>query len=125
MATRHLCLAVLLAATVAQAGDAWHVPARGTPERKQIMDALRAYMKQFDAQPQVFVVRELCVGPDRGWISVDPQSPDGLSHYESLNAVLERHGRSWRVRELACGEEECPAGTSPDELRARVAPHCL
>ena len=124
MASRYFFLTFLLAATLAQASDAWHVPARGTLERKQIMDALRTYMKRFDAQPQVFVVRELCVGIDRGWLSVDPQSTDGRSHYESLSAVLERHGRSWHVRDLACGEEDCPAGTSPDELRARVAPHC-
>ena len=124
MAIRLLCVAFLFAATVAQAGEAWRVPARGTPERKQIMDALRTYMKRFDAQPQVFVVRELCVGHNRGWVWVDPQSPDGRNHFESLNAVLERGGHGWRVRKLACGEAECPVGTSADELRASVAPRC-
>ncbi|MCY7355823.1 MAG: hypothetical protein LH470_12275 [Lysobacter sp.] len=124
MKKRYLSAVLLLTATIVHAATAWYVPARGTPERKQALDALRSHMRQFDAQPQLFMVREVCLGKTFGWLSVEPQSPDGLSHYEPLNATLRREGRGWKVEVLACGEQDCPAGTEAAALRARVAPRC-
>jgi hypothetical protein len=117
-------LAILAVAWQVRAAESWHTPTRGTPERQQILDALRAYMHQFDDQPLRFVVRELCVSERRGWLSVDPQSPDGSSHYETLNAPLKRSGERWTIDALACGEEDCAPGTDADALRAQVAPQC-
>lgn len=104
--------------------DAWHTPVRGAAERTEVMDALRTHMRRFDPQPQVFMVHELCLGPTRGWLAVDPRSPDGNNHYERIHAVMLRRDGLWEVEDIACGEAECAAGTDPEALREKVAPRC-
>ena len=104
----------------------WHVPEKGSAERTEIMDALRTKMASFDPANRdlVFVVHELCVSDQSGWIDVEPHSRDGNSQFEPIQAVLMHKSTGWTVRQIACGEEECTKGTDADALRRSVAPRC-
>jgi hypothetical protein len=88
--------------------DSAYTPARGSAERKGIMDAMRAHRRQFDPQPVIFVAGYLRVQRGWAWISVRPQSPDGRSQFEDESALLRRSGGRWRVVEAmtAAGERE-------------------
>jgi len=90
------------------------------------MDALRAQLATFDATSQnlIFVVKELCVSPTAGWLSVEPQSRDRKNRLEAMQASLKRGKSGWSVETLACGEADCPKDTEPKALRARVNPLC-
>ncbi|HVG45048.1 MAG TPA: hypothetical protein VM890_09975 [Longimicrobium sp.] len=88
--------------------DSAYTPARGSAERKAILDAMRAHRRRFDAQPVIFVVGRLRVQRGWAWLSVAPQSPDGRSRYEDENALLRRRAGRWEVVEAmpAAGERE-------------------
>ena len=98
---------------VAQA-DSAYTPARGSAERKAIMDAMRAHRRRFDARPVTFVVSHLRVQRGWAWLAVQPQSPDGRSRYEGEEALLRRRNGRWTVAEVmpAVGERE---GTALEE----------
>ena len=116
----------VLTSSLCSASPPWYTPAKGNSERVQIMDALRAHLATFDASGNdlIFVVKELCVSPAAGWLSVAPQSRDGKNRREAVQASLKRGISGWRVVAIACGEEECPKGTDAKALRARVKPQC-
>ena len=59
-----------------------------------------------------------------GWLDVLPRSRDGRNQYEPTQAVLVRRKGAWQVSTLACGEEECEAGTDAASLQRKVAPQC-
>ena len=126
MSLRIASLVLLLVAGISHAADAWHVPAKGSAERAQIMDALRTELATFDPENRnlIFVVTELCVSDKAGWLSVEPHTRDGQNQLEPVHAVLKRRAEQWTVSRLACGEEECPKDTDPAALRTRVNPHC-
>ena len=88
--------------------DSAYTPARGSAERKAILDAMRAHRRRFDAQPVIFVVGHLRVQRGWAWLSVAPQSPDGRSKYEDESALLRRRAGRWEVVETmpAAGERE-------------------
>ena len=120
---------IVLALVLASASPAfadWHVPEKGSVERTEIMDALRTKMASFDPTNRdlVFVVHELCISDQSGWIDVEPHSRDGKSQFEPIQAVLVHKSTGWTVRQIACGEEECAKGTDADALRRSVAPRC-
>jgi hypothetical protein len=108
------------------ASTPWHTPPKGSAERAQIIDALRAKLSTFDPANKdlIFVVKELCVSPSTGWLSVEPQSRDGKNRLEPLQASLTRGKSAWNVDTLACVKEDCAKGTDPKALRARVNPLC-
>lgn len=91
-----------------------------------MMATLRDELAKFDpnAGDLRFVVRELCLSDKTGWIATEPQSATGENRYEPVNASLRKQRGRWVVDRLACGEEECPAGTTPDEIRRRIDPMC-
>lgn len=109
-------------------GDArdWHTPAAGSAERAQVMTALRGELAKYDpnAHDLRFVVRDLCVSNATGWIEADPQSANGENRYEPVSASLRKRNGRWVVGRLACSEEDCAAGTSPDAIRRRIDPIC-
>ena len=119
-------LAIALIATTATAATQWHEPVRGGVERAQIMEALRSKLRSYDASKTdtVFVVRSLCVGDRLGWLDVLPRSRDGRNQYEPTQAVLVRRKGAWQVSKLACGEEDCAAGTDAAALQEEVGVHC-
>lgn len=88
--------------------DSAYTPARGSAERKAIMDAMRAHRRRFDPQPVIFVVSHLRVQRGWAWLAAEPQSPDGRSHYEGEEALLRRRNGRWAVVETmpAVGERE-------------------
>ena len=88
--------------------DSAYTPARGSAERKAILDAMRAHRRRFDPRPVIFVVSSLRVQRGWAWLSVRPQSPDGRSRFEDENALLRRRGGRWEVAEgmPAFGERE-------------------
>jgi len=92
----------------ASQADSAYTPRRGSAERKEILDAMRAHRRQFDARPVVFVVSHLRVQRGWAWLSVRPQSPDGRSRFESESALLQHRAMGWVVREVmpAAGERE-------------------
>jgi hypothetical protein len=94
--------------------DSAHTPARGSAERKAIMDALRAHRRQFDAHPVIFVVNYLRVQRGWAWVAVAPQSPDGRSRFEEESSLLRLRAGRWQVVETmpAFGERE---GTADEE----------
>ena len=53
----------------------------------------------------VFVVRHLKVKDGWAWVHALPQSPDGVSHYEDVSALLRKSGAAWGLVELPCAEE--------------------
>lgn len=101
-------------AAAAIQADSAHTPARGSAERRAIMDALRANRRRFDAQPVIFVVNYLRVQRGWAWTTVAPQSPDGRSRYEEESALLRLRAGRWEVVESmpAFGERE---GTADEE----------
>jgi len=88
--------------------DTAYTPARGSAERKAIMDAMRAHRRRFDPRPVTFVVSNLRVQRGWAWLAVQPQSPDGRSRYEGEEALLRRRNGRWAVAEVmpAVGERE-------------------
>jgi hypothetical protein len=90
------------------AGDTVLTPGPGSPERRAILDALRAEMRRFDRRPVEFVVRHLRVQSGWAWLAADPQSPGGRSRYEREAALLVRRAGRWQVvaRMPAAGERE-------------------
>ena len=126
MKLRSFAAALVLLSGLCSAAPDWYSPPKGDAERAQIMDALRAELGSFDPANRdlVFVVSELCVSSSAGWLSVEPQSRDGKNHLEPVHAVLKRGKSGWLVERLACGEEECPKGTDPEALRAKIKPRC-
>jgi hypothetical protein len=94
-------------ATAPQA-DSAYTPGRGSAERKAILDAMRAHRRRFDPRPVIFVVDDLRVQRGWAWLSVQPQSPDGRSRFESESALLRRRAGRWEVVEVmpAAGERE-------------------
>jgi hypothetical protein len=118
-------LSAMLSATVIGQPQ-WRTPERGSAERAAIMDAMRSTLGEFDtnARELIFVVQELCVSNQRGWVSVDPQSKDGKTKLETTSATLKRVNNQWAVDALACAEAECAKGTDAVALRAQVNPRC-
>ena len=125
-ATLKTIVAMLVLFPLLAIAQAWHAPRPGSAERAQVMSALRHELTTFDpdAGNLRFVVRELCVSDTAGWIEADPQSTDGENRYEPVSASLRmRHGR-WVVETLACSEETCDPGTTPEEIRQTIKPAC-
>jgi hypothetical protein len=121
-----LMATLALVSGVGHAAPPWSAPPKGSAERVQIMDALRAKLSRFDPANKdlIFVVKELCVSPAAGWLSVEPQSRDGKNRLEAVQASLKRNKSSWSVDTVACTEEDCAKGTDAKALRARANPQC-
>ena len=92
-----------------------YTPARGSGERRAILDALRAEMQRFDPRPIVFVIQHLRVQRGWAWLQVDPQSPDGDSRYERESALLRRTAGKWQVVERMPALSEREGGPLQDD----------
>ena len=76
---RDLVLSVILTllSGVSALAQGWHEPARGTAERKALMDALRPHAEWVLGAPVEFVIYDLRVRGNLGFASVWPQRPGG------------------------------------------------
>ncbi|WP_246162277.1 hypothetical protein [Roseovarius faecimaris] len=68
---------MMAALGLATAAGAWEEPARGTADRKALMDALRPHAEWMLGAPVEFVVYELRRAGDVAFASVDAQRPGG------------------------------------------------
>jgi murein DD-endopeptidase MepM/ murein hydrolase activator NlpD len=91
---------------LAQAAETvWRSPGAGSPERKQIMDAMRPPFEKALAGKVVFKVNELRVTATHAFASVAPLRPDGRPHRIMVDApmdaygeaILQRRGTGWTV----------------------------
>lgn len=123
---KSICLAIAgMLAAGAAAAQAWHEPARGSAERRDVMDALRGHAEWSLGAPVQFVVYELRVAGDRGFAAVQPQRPGGAAidpattpavqrselYLEDLDglhmeALLVRVGQTWVAVEHSFGATE-------------------
>lgn len=83
-----------------------HTPAPGSPERRALLDALRAELRRWQGLDAIFVVDWMKVANGWAWAQVRPQSRDGLSHYEDVSALLRFEQGHWRVLELVGPEDD-------------------
>jgi len=72
-----------------------HTPAKGSAERKEILDALRVVIRKMSGIEVVFVVPYLKVNQDWAWVEAEPQSADGKQHYETITGLLNRKNGRW------------------------------
>lgn len=79
--------------------DEVHEPAKGSAERKAIMDALRA--DWFPKQEVVFVVNYLRVHNGWAWIDASPQDAKGVPVSEGGTTLLQKQKDGWRVIDLS------------------------
>lgn len=86
------------AAPVVTPESAAVTPAPGTPERKAIMNALRATGMQGEGEWRtVFVVEYLKVADGWAWTHTLPQTANGMNKFEPVSALLEKKGGRWSV----------------------------
>jgi|YNPBryantNP2012_1023418.scaffolds.fasta_scaffold02273_8 hypothetical protein len=80
--------------------------AKGSQERKAILDALRKALSPLISDRIVFVVKHLKVKNGWAWVETYPQSPDGTAKYEPVDALLHKEGNEWVVKAMrpCCGE---------------------
>lgn len=130
-----LLWALMAAAAYAQA---WYEPARGSQERKAIMDAMRPVIEAKLNAPIEFVVLDLRVLGDWAFAQVNPQRPGGRPIHLSrtmlrndaafmdgvrTESILQRRSGRWFVVEHAIGAtdvwfltwcDRLPKGLLPD-----------
>ena len=82
-------------------------PARGSTERKAMLNVLRAFVKRMSDLDVIFVVTHIKSGCGWGWIETEPQSADGTQHYESVQALLANHNGAWMYVESPPEWSEC------------------
>jgi hypothetical protein len=92
----------------AQITDELHTPAKGSPERQAIMDALRSLFddrRNPSYEPHrgtlTFVVSFLKVHNGWAWVNADPRSSDpGDSFGENSGFLLQAQNEKWKVMAL-------------------------
>ncbi len=73
-----------------------YTPAKGHPERTEILDALRRMLKA-EKKDLVFVVDHLKVKDGWAWAQCNPRSPDGRTRLEPVWALLRKQEGEWRI----------------------------
>ncbi len=83
-----------------------YIPAKGTAERQDILDALRAEVNKMVNMEVIFVVEYLQVYEGWAWIDALPQSIDGTIKLEDAVALVHNTNGKWEVVEIPCVEED-------------------
>src|SRR5512138_3871877 len=104
---------------VAQTESALHTPAKGSPERKAIMDVLRDdYFKQ-NNQRVVFQVNHLKVHQGWAWADVTPLDDKGHAVAEGGPNLLHYEKGAWAVVDLTGVEDDPNNPMGPMDPRPR------
>lgn len=74
-------------------------PPKNSADRKEILSALRAFVKKMSNLEVVFVVTYLKTDCLWAWVETQPQSADGTQHYEPVSALLARRNGTWQYVE--------------------------
>jgi hypothetical protein len=125
-----LLLGLVLAGPVS--AQSWQEPARGTPTRQALMDALRPHAMWVLGSPIEFVVHELRQSGKLAFAAVDPQRPGGsqinlretpgfhrgdldpdFMDGMTLQALLYKSGDTWVAVEWAIGATDVWFATDP------------
>ena len=72
-----------------------YTPAKGSEDRKAIMDALRVVIRKMSGLEVIFVVRHLKINEGWAWVETDPKSADGKNHYEPMVGLLHKKNGRW------------------------------
>ena len=111
--TRSLTLAAARAQKGSQSsGDAAakaHIPAAGSPERKDIMDGLRGDQKV------VFKVHYLKVHGDWAFVDVTPLDDKGKPVAEGGASLMHKENGAWKVMDLSVLPEDPDNPMGPDD----------
>ena len=75
--------------------SATYTPAKGSEDRKAIMDALRVVIRKMSGLEVIFVVRHLKINEGWAWVETDPESADGKNHYEPMVGLLHKKNGRW------------------------------
>ncbi|NAZ36042.1 hypothetical protein [Rubellimicrobium sp. CFH 75288] len=134
----------VLAAGLGTAAWGWTEPARGSAERRALMDALRPQAEALFGPPVEFVVDELRVAGDVAFAAVTAQRPGGGAiaihetpgwrsgyfmedaHWFGGQALLRRSGAGWVAVESVFGATDV-WWVGPDTCAAFgavIADHC-
>jgi hypothetical protein len=111
-----ICLATLTPAL------AWETPARGSADRRGLMDAMRPHAEALFGAPVEFVIQEARVGGNVAFVMLLPQRPGGgaidvdstpyalSDDYDPeymdgirLDAFLQKSGKTWVMMDMAIG----------------------
>ncbi|MBA7534157.1 hypothetical protein ES705_26403 [subsurface metagenome] len=85
-----------------------YTPARGTDERKAILDALREKMYKIHQIKVNFVVNYMKVYDGWAWLHTHPKDANGPNRYEDILALIHKEEGAWIILEIPCGEEDNP-----------------
>ncbi len=100
------CFGLIGSTITAQNPDALHTPAKGSAERKAIMDVLRDdYFKQ-NGQRVVFQVNYLKVHQRWAWADVTPLDDKGKAVAEGGPALLRYDQGAWAMVDLSGVEDD-------------------
>ncbi len=121
---------VLSAALTPAAAQNAYEPQRGSPERAEVMNAIRPLAAELFGPPIEFVVDFLRVTDDQAYVGVYAQRPGGgeidiaqtpwaqknpqfdpYSDYAGMNVLMERKNQRWVIVENAVSWTEPPYNT--------------
>lgn len=100
------CLSANLCRVSAQDPSALHTPAKGSAERKAIMDALRDVYFQGSGQRVVFEVNHLKVHRGWAWADVTPLDGKGRAVGEGGPNLLHYEKGAWVIADLTGVEDD-------------------
>ncbi len=109
-----LIIFIAIPLRVVSQSSAAYTPPSGSPERKEILDALRNDLKKNLRADVVFVVGHFKVKNGWAWIETNPRSTDGKNSYEPIAALLRRTKGMWKIIDYAPGECTGDEEDSPD-----------
>ncbi len=131
-----LAAVFLFLAAAAASAQGWYEPARGTPERRALMDAIRPQAESEFGAPVEFVVRQLRVSGNLAYAYVDAQRPGGArinleptpkGNYldnNGVGALYRRQGGRWVVAHYAIGATDTWWQPACQEFRPVLAEFC-
>jgi|UniRef100_A0A7C3WKZ3 hypothetical protein len=82
-------------------------PAADRAVSQAILKALGQELKAWTGLEAVFLVKYLQVKNGWAWVATFPQSPDGKSRYEPVEALLHQEAGAWKVLEIRPGGPDC------------------
>jgi hypothetical protein len=83
-----------------QTDDQLHTPAKGTPERKAILDAVREEYKEGADHPAEFQVNYLKVHNGWAWINVTPLDASGKPVADPAPLLFYNDNGKWTAKDL-------------------------
>jgi hypothetical protein len=95
--------------------DEPHTPARGSPERKAIMDALRPTYQAETSGQITFVVNYLKVHDGWAWTDVTPLGSDNKAVAEGGPALLHYDNDVWKAIDLSTIPEDPKDPLGPED----------